>query len=154
MSDNLKHHKLREQVATTALSLLTTDLVVNTSGNVSIRVGDEVIITPSGTDYNCLTAQDICVITMNGDWVDGDLLSSSETPLHLARFARPPKVVQLPARRRTANCGRSISPTAIPTAATEVTSEQPTATIRVTTNFRLRVRPQRCCLQVLGGNFL
>jgi L-fuculose-phosphate aldolase len=82
----MKHFELREQVAATALSLLTTGLVVNTSGNASVRVGDEIIITPSGTDYDSLTAQDICVVNMDGDWVEGELLPSSETPLHLAVY--------------------------------------------------------------------
>lgn len=86
MSDSPIHSELRAQVAATALSLLTTGLVVNTSGNVSIRVGDEVIITPSGKDYDSLTVQDICIITIDGDWLDGELLPSSETPLHLAVY--------------------------------------------------------------------
>lgn len=92
MADSIVHAELRQQVATTALSLLTTRLVVNTSGNVSIRIGEEIIITPSGKDYDCLTAQDICVITMDGDWVDGELLPSSETPLHIAIYRSDPEI--------------------------------------------------------------
>jgi L-fuculose-phosphate aldolase len=92
MADSILHKELREQVATTALSLLTTRLVVNTSGNVSIRVGEEIVITPSGTDYDSLSPQDICVVTMDGDWVDGELLPSSETPLHIAVYRSDPEI--------------------------------------------------------------
>ena len=66
--------------------------MVNTSGNVSIRIGDEIIITPSGTDYDSLSTEDICVLTIDGDWVDGDLLPSSETPLHIAVYRSDPEI--------------------------------------------------------------
>ena len=42
MTSHLKHAAQRDQVAAPALSLLTTRLVVNTSGNVSLRVDDEI----------------------------------------------------------------------------------------------------------------
>jgi L-fuculose-phosphate aldolase len=78
--------KQRLQVAKTALALLRTGLVVNTSGNVSIRVGDAVAITPSGCSYENLTAEDVLVLDMEGNPIDGDLLPSSETPLHLSVY--------------------------------------------------------------------
>ncbi len=77
----------RLQVARTALALLRTGLVVNTSGNVSMRVDDCVVITPSGCDYEELTAADIVVLDLDGNPVEGDLLPSSETPLHLSVYA-------------------------------------------------------------------
>lgn len=77
----------RRQVAKTALALLRTGLVVNTSGNVSIRVDDHVVITPSGCDYESLVAEDIVVLDLDGKPVAGDLLPSSETPLHLSVYA-------------------------------------------------------------------
>lgn len=76
----------RLQVAKTALALLRTGLVVNTSGNVSIRVDDHVVITPSGCDYEELTAGDIAVLDLDGQQIDGDLVPSSETPLHLSIY--------------------------------------------------------------------
>jgi len=82
----------RLEVAKTALSLKTTRLVVNTSGNVSIRIGEHIIITPSGTPYEDLQAEDICVLTLDGAWVDGERLPSSETPLHLAVYAANPDI--------------------------------------------------------------
>jgi L-fuculose-phosphate aldolase len=84
--------KERKGVARTARDLLRSGLVVNTSGNVSARVGDHVAITPSGTAYKSLNAADIVVIDMQGDAVSGDLLPSSETPLHLSIYASDPDV--------------------------------------------------------------
>lgn len=77
----------RLQVAETARALLQTGLVVNTSGNVSIRVDDRVVITPSGCAYEKLGAEDILVLDLDGKPIDGDLLPSSETPLHLSVYA-------------------------------------------------------------------
>ncbi len=77
----------RLQVAKTALALLQTGLVVNTSGNVSVRVEDHIVITPSGHSYEKLTAEDIVVLDLDGDPVDGDLLPSSEAPLHQSVYA-------------------------------------------------------------------
>ena len=71
------HEIQRAEVAETALGLLTAGLIVNTSGNVSIRVGDHVVITPSGRDYRSLAPRDIAVVDQRsaqprrdspGDW--------------------------------------------------------------------------------------
>ena len=77
----------REQVADYARRMIDTGLVVNTSGNISIRTGDQVAITPSGHPYESLGPGDIVVLDVNGDIVDGDLLPSSETRLHLSLYA-------------------------------------------------------------------
>ncbi len=84
--------KERLQVAKTALSLLQTGLVVNTSGNVSVRIDDIVVITPSGLSYENLEARDILVVDMEGNPVSGDLLPSSETPLHLSVYDSDPTI--------------------------------------------------------------
>jgi len=86
-SKSVRFEEQRLQVAKTALALRQTGLVVNTSGNVSVRVGDNVLITPSGRDYEALTAEDIIVLDLDGNSTDGDLLPSSETPLHLSVYA-------------------------------------------------------------------
>ncbi len=78
--------KQRLQVANAALALLQTGLVVNTSGNVSMRVDSKIVITPSGCAYENLAAEDILVLDPDGNPLDGDLLPSSETPLHLSVY--------------------------------------------------------------------
>jgi len=57
---------------------LTADgLVVGTAGNVSIRLGDEIVITPTSIPYERIERDDLCVLG-----VDGRRRPSSETPLH------------------------------------------------------------------------
>lgn len=63
-------------------------LTVGTSGNLSIRSGGYVAITPSGTAYETLTPESICVISLDGDVVEGHLAPSSEVPMHTLVYQR------------------------------------------------------------------
>ncbi|WP_433570983.1 class II aldolase/adducin family protein [Streptomyces sp. CA-251247] len=58
-------------------------LVVGTSGNVSVRAGDLVLVTPSGVPYDRLTPEDTVAVDLDGHQVLGDLRPTSELPLHL-----------------------------------------------------------------------
>ncbi|MFJ1655555.1 class II aldolase/adducin family protein [Streptomyces sp. NPDC088337] len=61
-------------------------LVVGTSGNVSARVGDTVLVTPSGVPYDRLTDDDITGVGLDGRQVLGTLVPTSELPMHLAVY--------------------------------------------------------------------
>jgi L-fuculose-phosphate aldolase len=63
-------------------------LVVGTAGNVSVRDGDLLAISPSGVDYDALTPEDVGVHDLAGEVVDARLAPSSELPLHLLVHAR------------------------------------------------------------------
>jgi L-fuculose-phosphate aldolase len=63
-------------------------LTVGTSGNLSVRRGDHVAITPSGAAYEDLTPESICVIDVDGGQVEGTLEPSSEVPMHTAVYRR------------------------------------------------------------------
>ncbi len=91
----LMFEEQRLQVAQCALALLETGLVVNTSGNASIRVDDHVVITPSGRPYASLEPRDVVVLDLQGNPVDGDLVPSSETPLHLSVYASDPGIAAI-----------------------------------------------------------
>jgi L-fuculose-phosphate aldolase len=62
------------------------ELTVGTSGNLSVRRGDHVAITPSGAAYEDLTPESICVIDVEGAQVDSDLDPSSEVPMHTSVY--------------------------------------------------------------------
>ena len=49
----------REEVVAAAKSFSSAGLTVATWGNISLRVGDSVYITPSGMDYATLLPEDI-----------------------------------------------------------------------------------------------
>ncbi|MFF4823824.1 class II aldolase/adducin family protein [Streptomyces sp. NPDC001312] len=61
-------------------------LVVGTSGNVSVRVGDTVLVTPSGVPYDRLTDDDVTGVGLDGRQVVGALAPTSELPMHLAVY--------------------------------------------------------------------
>ncbi|MCL2741661.1 MAG: class II aldolase/adducin family protein [Oscillospiraceae bacterium] len=56
-------------------------------GNVSVRDGDRVYVTPSGVCKGYLEPGMICVTDMEGNLLEGDLKPSSELRLHLAAYA-------------------------------------------------------------------
>ncbi|WP_019874919.1 class II aldolase/adducin family protein [Sporichthya polymorpha] len=62
-------------------------LVVGTAGNVSVRDGDVVAVTPSGLDYARLTPADVGLHALDGTALDARHRPSSELPLHLAVYA-------------------------------------------------------------------
>ncbi|MCC0579182.1 class II aldolase/adducin family protein [Streptomyces californicus] len=61
-------------------------LVVGTSGNVSARVGELVLVTPSGVPYDRLGPEDAVGVDLAGRQVLGALKPTSELPLHLAVY--------------------------------------------------------------------
>ncbi|BBY26815.1 class II aldolase/adducin family protein [Mycolicibacterium sediminis] len=77
----------RQQVVDACRHLSRSGLVVGTAGNVSIRVGDLVVISPSGVDYDAMTARDVGIHDLDGNAVDAVLEPSSELALHLAVYA-------------------------------------------------------------------
>jgi L-fuculose-phosphate aldolase len=61
-------------------------LTVATSGNLSVRCGDMIAITPSGVDYGSLDVESVPVCALDGTVVEGGLAPSSELPMHLAVY--------------------------------------------------------------------
>ncbi|NUT35982.1 MAG: class II aldolase/adducin family protein [Hamadaea sp.] len=61
-------------------------LVVGTSGNISMRHGDLVAITPTGLPYAELTPELVGVCHLDGTSVEEPLTFTSELPMHLAAY--------------------------------------------------------------------
>lgn len=70
----------------TARRTVADGLVVGTSGNVSVRVGDTVLVTPTGVPYDRLASDDVVGVDLDGRQVLGSLLPTSELPMHLAVY--------------------------------------------------------------------
>ncbi|MFJ4976754.1 class II aldolase/adducin family protein [Streptomyces coeruleorubidus] len=75
-----------EELVTTARRTVSDGLVVGTSGNVSVRVGDTVLVTPSGVPYDRLKPDDVTGVDLDGRQVLGALVPTSELPMHLAVY--------------------------------------------------------------------
>ena len=63
-------------------------LVLGTAGNVSARSGEEVAITPTGAVLAKLEPEQVTVVDMAGEHVDGELAPTSELDLHLGVYRR------------------------------------------------------------------
>ena len=82
----------RHAIVTTCQELSRSGLVVGTAGNVSVREGDLVAVTPSGLRYAELTPELVGVHRLDGAPVEAPLGPTSELPLHLAIYAARPEV--------------------------------------------------------------
>ena len=78
----------RAAVAGACRRLAAAGMVPGTAGNVSVRNGDAVAITPTGAVLADLEPGQVTVVDLNGNTVAGDLAPTSELALHLAIYER------------------------------------------------------------------
>lgn len=85
---------LKEAVLEANLALPQHGLVTFTWGNVSgiDRNARLVVIKPSGVPYERLTVEDMVVVDLEGNVVEGELRPSSDTPTHLALYRSLPEI--------------------------------------------------------------
>jgi L-fuculose-phosphate aldolase len=62
------------------------DLVIGSSGNASVRVDDHVVITPSSIHYTEMKAEDMVVLDLKGEVIDGTRNPSVEWQMHLELY--------------------------------------------------------------------
>ncbi len=74
--------ELRREVCALHAELPRHGLVAWTSGNLSARDGDVMVIKPSGVAYDDLTPDSMVVCDLYGDVVEGDLVPSSDAATH------------------------------------------------------------------------
>lgn len=77
----------RERVAAVCRQIGRSGLVTAAAGNVSARIGDQAVITPRGCRLSVATPEEIVVLALNGEHVDGTREASSETGIHLGVYA-------------------------------------------------------------------
>ncbi|MCK0472016.1 L-ribulose-5-phosphate 4-epimerase [Halalkalibacter sp. APA_J-10(15)] len=79
---------LKESVLEANLALPKHELVTFTWGNVSgiDRGSNLVVIKPSGVEYSDLKRDDMVVVNLEGEVVEGDLKPSSDTATHIALY--------------------------------------------------------------------
>lgn len=85
--------KLKKEVFKANLELVQHGLVIFTWGNVSAidRERGLVVIKPSGVSYEAMKADDMVVLDLQGNQVEGRLKPSSDTPTHLVLYNAFPK---------------------------------------------------------------
>ncbi|MEK4425187.1 L-fuculose-phosphate aldolase [Solibacillus sp. FSL K6-1523] len=91
----MKLQKERKKIVHYCQLLLKSGLTKGTGGNISIYVPKEncVAISPSGMAYEALTAQDIVLIDLDDNLIEGNCKPSSEWPMHTAVYKKRPELL-------------------------------------------------------------
>ncbi|MCO1602872.1 class II aldolase/adducin family protein [Desulfosporosinus nitroreducens] len=78
----------RKKVIEKGIEILATNLTVGTWGNISCRISGEnyIAITPTGMNYDDLVPEDIVVMDLEGNIVNGIRKPSIEVPLHISIY--------------------------------------------------------------------
>jgi L-ribulose-5-phosphate 4-epimerase len=86
--------ELKKTVCQANLDLVKHGLVIFTWGNVSgiDRASGLVVIKPSGVSYDNMTPDDMVVVDLEGNVVEGSLKPSSDTPTHLVLYREFPEI--------------------------------------------------------------
>lgn len=90
----MKYESVRRQVLEALHQAVSCGLIHGTSGNIAVRDFEEnvIAISPSGRPYDSMTPEEIAIVTLDGEWIDGLYRPSSETPMHTAVYRARPDV--------------------------------------------------------------
>ena len=85
---------LKQQVYEANMELPKRGLITYTWGNVSgiDRESGLFVIKPSGVDYDLLKPEDMVVMDLNGNRVEGTMNPSSDTPTHVELYKAFPEI--------------------------------------------------------------
>jgi L-ribulose-5-phosphate 4-epimerase len=86
------YDKEKEELISTAKKLMACGLIKLTTGNLSVRCGKHIVFTPSGMDYNDCNIDDMVVLDMKGNTVEGFRTPSKEKDGCLYIFEHMPEV--------------------------------------------------------------
>ena len=108
---------LKKRVFEQNIALVKHGLVVLTWGNVSAKDSETglVVIKPSGVPYDTMRAEDMVVVDLDGNKVEGDMNPSSDLPTHLYLYKEYPTLGGIVHTHSTyatafAQSGRDITP--------------------------------------------
>lgn len=90
-SDEQPEHVLRRSIIDACLRMNALGINQGTSGNISVRYGDGLLITPTSLPYEDLDPEDIVRLSMSGE-PDGRHLPSSEWRFHLDIMTARPEI--------------------------------------------------------------
>lgn len=84
---------IRKELADASHRLSSSGLVVGTEGNLSVKLDHgRIMITPSGINKGCLTADDMVIVDDHGKKLQGANQPSSELAMHLFVYHNRPEV--------------------------------------------------------------
>jgi len=86
----MSYGNLRGKILETGHFLIKNNLTVGSSGNISVRIPNEnkVLITPSMIPFTKMTSDDLLLIDLDGNVIEGERNPSVETPMHLSIYKK------------------------------------------------------------------
>lgn len=80
----MRFQEVREEVVAVARRMFEEGLVTFTAGNISLRIAgeDAFVITPTSRPYTTMKPEDLPIVNVHGQVVEGEFKPSSETPMH------------------------------------------------------------------------
>lgn len=81
-------HDVKQVIVDTAQELVRKGFLMATGGNISLRIADHAAfaVTPSNMDYLKMTAEDVCILTLDLQRIEGELKPSVEAGMHAAVY--------------------------------------------------------------------
>jgi len=94
MTRDPKWARVREEILLFCHRMQQERLVWYTAGNISARVGEQdlVAVTPTSVPYDTMVPDDIVIMSVHGNIIDGFRKPTSEVPLHTLVYLRRPEV--------------------------------------------------------------
>jgi L-fuculose-phosphate aldolase len=84
----MKYPEERERVVLGGQQMLQRGFTEGTSGNVSMRVPDGALITPSSVPYMEIAPEDVVLMDLDGNVLEGERVASVEHKVHLEAYKR------------------------------------------------------------------
>jgi L-fuculose-phosphate aldolase len=84
----MRYPEERAEVVAAGRQMLQRGFTEGTSGNVSMRVDDGALITPSSIPYLDITDEDVVLMDLDGNILEGERIASVEHKVHLECYKR------------------------------------------------------------------
>ena len=88
----MRYEKERLELIETARKMERYGLVRMSGGNVSLQIDDVVLVTPSAMSYDTMVAEDIVIVDLNGNIVEGNRRPTSDLKAILYILNHMPKI--------------------------------------------------------------
>jgi L-fuculose-phosphate aldolase len=88
----MTEHQARLRIAEIGRLMYQFRFLAATDGNISIRIGNKIVITPKGACKGKLTPDQLALIDLSGKVIRGRAQPSSEVDMHLTVYAERPEV--------------------------------------------------------------
>ena len=88
----MTYEKERQRILETCRQMQAREYFLGTWGNVSIRAGEHIILTPSRVDYNEMRPEDMVVIDLAGNKIEGERNATSEKEVHRQIYVKRPDI--------------------------------------------------------------